>query len=145
MMPVWIPLTVLTGIAAWTDVRSRLIPNALSWIAVGWGGALLVFHGLPWTHVLWAGGTWIVYDLSATWRPGSVGYGDVKWASVIMGFLGGAGLLVLAMGHLGVFVGGTWDWCRHRRHTRWRDSQGPWAPGALAGMLLLGMLTGSWR
>ncbi len=142
MIPGWAPLTVLTGFAAVIDGQRRIIPNALSWIALGIGSAFLWTHVWPWTHLVWAGATWGVYDLSATYRPGSVDYGDVKWATVIMGFLGGWGFLVLACAHLGVVLWGSWVWLRDRPKTPWYHMPGPWAPGALGGLLLLGALTG---
>jgi Flp pilus assembly protein protease CpaA len=131
----------LTTVAAWTDLRARIIPNAL--VFVGLGGALLamVLGRLPWEHLLWAAGTWAAYELWQ-WRwPGTLGWGDVKWATVIMACLGGVGLFVLGMGHLGVTVGGTvrWGWHRLRRQpVPWRGQALPWAPGVWVGATMLG-------
>lgn len=118
----------------------RIIPNTLSGIALGFGLAMWLTHHWGPGHWAWAGRTWLAYDLAATLQPGSVGYGDVKWATVIMGFLEGTGLLVLACAHLGVMLWATLAWWRQGRPGPWRAAQGPWAPGALGGVLLWGWM-----
>lgn len=132
----------LTTIAAVTDVWRRRIPNALTWLAAGMGLAWWATGYWRWPHLAWAAGAWCVYDGIATLRPGSLGYGDVKWATVILGFLGPLGLLVVACGHLGILIWGTICWWRQGRTTPWRTMTGPWAPGAWVG--LTGLIGLSW-
>jgi len=137
-MMAWGVLTALTAVAAAWDARARIIPNPLSWIALGFGAAMLLTRQWGWGHLAWAAGTWTVYDAAATRQPGSLGYGDVKWATVIMGFLGTTGFPVLLAGHLGAVVWATVAWWRQGRPGPWREAAGPWAPGAFVGVLLLG-------
>lgn len=131
------PLVIFTAIAAEEDIRRREIPNPLSALGALWGMGLMVMHVLPWFRLLWAAGIWGLYELGLALQPGSVGWGDVKWASIVMGWLGAPGLVVLAWGHLGSTLWGTADWWRHGRQTPWSRSAGPWAPGALLGLLIL--------
>lgn len=135
-------VAILTGLAAVWDARTRTIPNALSWVAMGFGAACLALGALPPTRLLWAAGTWAAYDVVASRWPQSLGYGDVKWATVLMGFLGAAGLPVLLGAHLGVVVWATVEWLAAGRRTLWTRLTGPWAPGAavaLGWMLATGL------
>lgn len=138
-----IPLEVLWGLAvivSITDLRKRIIPNAVGWIALGIGLAWMLNGTLSWWHLAWAGGTWIVYDLQASLRPGSLAYGDVKWATAIMGFLGVPGLAILFVAHVTTMVWGTVKWLAQHRTAPWRTIGGmPWAPGTwlgISGLLL---------
>lgn len=137
---IWAALTGLTAWAAWTDARRCEIPNGLSLAATACSMGLLIGHLIPWSRLLWAAGTWILYELALALQPDSVGWGDVKWATIVMGWLGGRGLMVLAVGHLGSLAWATVRWWRQGRRPAWRRMGGPWAPGALLGLLILGAL-----
>lgn len=139
MMPIWWGLgTGLTGIVAVTDWRGQVIPNRWSGLGAGLVLMGILTGALPATRLLWGMGTWGAYELSLWWQPGSVGWGDVKWASFLMALFGGLGLLMVGAGHAGSLLWGTCQWAREGRHRPWRQYGGPWAPGAFAGCLLLG-------
>lgn len=142
---VWIGFTALTALAAGVDARRHIIPNVLAVVA-GIGGLMLLSTGvLPWTRLLWAAGTWALYEVLLWRQPGSLGWGDVKWGSLAMLYCGGAGLLVLAAGHAGCYLWGTVRWLGQRRREPWYTYGGPWAPGALAGLLIMGMTMVAWH
>lgn len=134
----------LTTAVAWTDLRWHVIPNGFVVAGlVNAGLSLLWTHA--WWHLAWAGGTWLVYEAWLAAYPGTLGWGDVKWAAVTMATLGPAGLLVLWAGHLGALLWGTVRWCwrrGRRRPASWRGQQIPWAPGAWVG--LTGLFTLFW-
>lgn len=138
MLVIWAPLTILTSIAAWVDAQREVIPNALSWAATGIGIGLILGHWLAWTAILWSGGIWLLFELGHWIEPGRVGWGDAKWSAITMGYLGGLGLLVIAAGFFGSFLWGTARWWKSGRAARWQTYGGPWAPGAWAGLLVIG-------
>lgn len=128
-------LWILATIVAVTDLRARIIPNAVAWLALGLGIAWMTTGVLSWWHLAWAVGTWIAYDLQVSLKPGSMAFGDVKWAAIIMGVLGAPGLAVLLTAHLTTMVWGTITWLRHHRTVPWRTIGGmPWAPGTWIGV-----------
>jgi len=139
MIGVWLGLAGMSAVAAWVDARRQEIPNRLSLVAAGVGGVLLVLHILPWTRLLWAAATWGLYEIVLWRQPEALGWGDVKWATVIMGYLGGSGLLVLFLADALRLVWSTVRWWRHGRQGRWRDAGAPWAPGAFVGVLVWGL------
>ena len=135
-LPLGLLLLLTTG-AAYTDARREEIPNRLSLTATVIGLIAIGLGWLPWTALAWAAATWLLYELDLWLAPQSVGWGDVKWAAITMGYLGGAGLLVLAAGHAGSVLWGTIRWWRSGRRRPWRTMGAPWAPGAWVGLMLL--------
>ena len=135
-------LAVLTTWAARSDIFHRRLPTRVVWIALGFMAAALSFGIWPWSRLWWAVGTWAVYDGSATLFPGTLGYGDVKWAAVTMAFLGPVGLVVLGFGHVGTIIWGTVRWAEAERPRAisWAQSTGPWLPGAAVGVAAVAWL-----
>ncbi len=133
-------LWALTTVVSITDLRARIIPNIIVGVVLGLAVLGMVAGLLSWWHLAWAAGTWIAYDLQFSLRPGSVAYGDVKWAATIMAVLGLPGLLVLFVAHLTMMVWGTAKWLAQHRTVRWSSISGmPWAPGTwfgVSGLLL---------
>lgn len=141
MWLIWAPLTGLTAWIAWTDGRERRIPNGVSALAAGLGLALMVAGIIPWTHLWWAGGMWLLFETIELVRPDRVGSGDIKWAVIIMGWLGAAGLLVITVTQGVAFIWGAVAWWGHHRVTRWSQMRSPWGPGFLFGLLTV---AGGW-
>lgn len=127
----------LITIAAITDLRWRVIPNALFIGGIGSAVLAMLWGRISWWHLAWAAGTWAAYEIRMWLSPDRLGWGDVKLATVTTALLGGTGLFVIGMGHLGVYVWGTMRWLRNRRQTSWKGQAGPWAPGAWTGLTLL--------
>lgn len=138
---VWM-LWGLTTAAAVSDLVNRTIPNTL--VKAGAVGTLfaMVLGEVSWWHVAWAVGIWGGYELRMRWFPGTLGWGDVKWATVTVAVLGPLGLCVVLVGHAGVYVWGTVRWLWRKRREPWRGQSGPWAPGAWVG--LTAWLTVAW-
>lgn len=138
MVLVWWNLMLLTGMAGWIDGRHEIIPNGLSLVATVLGLWLMAMGVVPWSGLIWAIVIWVFYEIEQWLTPGRLGWGDVKWAAITMGYLGGPGILVIAAGHLGSALWGTGRWIRSERGTCWATVPGPWAPGAAVGLLLVG-------
>ena len=138
---IWAPLTGLTAWIAWTDGRERRIPNVVSALAGGLGLALMVAGVIPWTHLGWAVGVWLLFEAADLVEPDRVASGDIKWAVIVMGWLGGPGLIVIAVTQGVALIWGTVAWWVHHRVTRWSQTPAPWGPGFLIGMLAV---VGDW-
>lgn len=127
----------LTTAIAWTDLRRQVIPNGFVLAGVANAGLNLLWTH-AWWHLAWAGGTWLAYEGWLAGFPGTLGWGDVKWATVTMLTLGSTGLTVVLAGHLGAVLWGTvrWGWRRGCRGLQepWRGQPIPWAPGAWVGL-----------
>ena len=135
------PLTVLTAWIAWTDARQHRIPNRVSLLTAALGAVLMVAGVIPWTHLYWAGGVWLLFEAADLLEPGKIESGDIKWSVIMMGWLGADGLWVIVFGQLVAIVWATVSWSRHRQTVRWSQAQAPWGPGFLMGLLLL---AGDW-
>ena len=107
MMVMVIVLTLVLAIATWTDLRSRLIPNWLTFSTIGL--ALLAhawFGGFPGLLFSLAGlGTGFGLFI-ALYVAGGMGAGDVKLMAAIGAVVGAYGALVSGM--LAILVGGVY-------------------------------------
>lgn len=135
----------MTAIVAWTDAWHYEIPNRWTLLAALGGGVFLALGWIPWTHLLWAGGVWLLLELGDAWEPGRLGSGDIKWSVLVMGLLGPLGLAVMTAGQIGSLCWATVRWWRAQPRVPWASLGGPWAPGMLAGLLALGGGFGWWH
>lgn len=129
-------LAALVTVAAVYDIRTRKIPNILSWFALAYGLVFVLFHWWGYGHLLWALGTWVFFELILLIKPGAVGYGDVKLATVIVGFLTYEGVLVILTAQLISVIWHLINTASHRHAAKPKSpSMIPWAVSAWGGLL----------
>lgn len=132
-------LWALTAGAGIWDLRTRTVPNTwwalgAAWIVAGW-----CLGWWPWTHVIPLVAVALLYELANALQPGQFGYGDVKWALLIMGAIGWPGLWLLALAHVLTIPVGTATWLRGRRQTAWNAQHVPWVTVLWVGWTLSGV------
>jgi leader peptidase (prepilin peptidase)/N-methyltransferase len=148
-LPAWV---VLCGVGSWLfyiDGRMQLLPTrviaplyaasfvlvgAEAWHAGDWGiVARAVVASLAAYAVFWS--FWWVAGL---WRPGSFGFGDVRFAAVLGLVLGSVGVWVVIAGlYLGILIGGVAGLVLKSRGRNEGSALGPWMLlGAVFGTLV---------
>lgn len=128
-MTSWLLYSLLIGIAGYTDWRWRIVPNALSWIAIGYLYAMVGHHWWGWNHVWWALGIWLVFEVLNILFPQGVGYGDFKVAAWTLAFWPGWGIVLVLAGSVWTIVYGFLSWWPHRREKSWQTATAPWVVG----------------
>lgn len=149
LLPAWV---VVCGVGSWLfyiDWRLQLLPTRViaplyaaslllvaveAWHAGDWGilaravAASVVAYAVFW-------GFWWVAGL---WRPGSFGFGDVRFAGVLGLVLGSAGVWVAIVGlYLGILIGGVAGLVLKTRGRNDGSALGPWMLlGAVFGTLV---------
>jgi Flp pilus assembly protein protease CpaA len=129
--------TVLIGVAGYTDWRWRMVPNALSWIAIGYVWAMIGTHVWTWSHVWWPLGIWILFELWSLIIPGGMGYGDFKVAAWTLAFWPVWGLWLVLGGSVWTIFYGTLVWWPQRHTRKWTHMTAPWAVGVTLMWLLV--------
>lgn len=134
MLLIVIGAWIMVSGAAWTDATRGRIPNAW-WIAgLVWAGVGGIAQWIPWSHLWWAGGAWVFYEIRA-WRspvfhPGAVSWGDVKLIVALLALLGILGVWVVLWAQIGVYLWAWVRWLGRGRQGTWKHQSVRWAPWA---------------
>lgn len=138
MISAWTFYSLLIGVAGYTDWRWRMVPNQLSWLAIGFIYAMVGAHLWSWAHVSWAVGIWILFEVSDLVFPQAFAYGDIKVAAWTMAFWPTLGVWLVVGGTVWATIYGALTWWPQRRQQRFRTASAPWAVGvALMWVLVL--------
>jgi leader peptidase (prepilin peptidase)/N-methyltransferase len=149
LLPAWV---VLCGVGSWLfyiDWRMQLLPTRLLQpLSVV---LLLVIAAEAWLVGDWAiiaravaGGTgafavfWLFWWIAGLWKPGSFGYGDVRFSAPLGLVLGSVGTWTTPVGiYLGILIGGIAGLVLRVRGHRDGSALGPWMLlGAVLGPLI---------
>ncbi|ALP37982.1 hypothetical protein ASL14_19110 [Paenibacillus sp. IHB B 3084] len=110
---IWIPMLIMLGIATYTDLRWRIIPDKLVVMGLSYFLVLrLLYADQPYINYLIGivAGAGVLY-VFALCRPGSFGGGDIKLLAVVgaaMGWQGSLIFLWIMLGIAGLFTVVLW-------------------------------------
>lgn len=149
LLPAWV---VVCGVGSWLfyiDWRLQLLPTRI--IAPLFAASLLLVGAEAWHAGDWgmlaraaAAGVvayavfWSFWWVASLWRPGSFGFGDVRFAGVLGLVLGSVGVWVAIAGlYLGILIGGVAGLVLRTRGRNDGSALGPWMLlGAVFGTLV---------
>jgi leader peptidase (prepilin peptidase)/N-methyltransferase len=147
LLPAWV---VICGVGSWLfyiDWRMQLLPTRIilpldavvlvlvtceAWRAGDWGILLRAVAASLIAYALF----WLFWWAAGLWRPGSFGFGDVRFAAPLGLALGSVGTWTVVVGlYLGILIGGVAGLVLKRRGKEGGLALGPW--------MLLGAVLGT--
>lgn len=140
--PAWWYLAAISIALALIDIDVKKLPSVIILPSYAVGAALIAV-GIAWgtsglgdgiRAVIGMAGLWALYAILATVKPGGMGWGDVRLAGVLGGYLGWLGTGSLVVGAFAAFLlGAVWSVGLMLLRGATRKSRVPFGPWMIVG------------